>query len=385
MRNEITLTPKHLIWALIFMMIAALSASAAWGQETEPAAASEEETKKEEGKDEKDWQIGGFIDLYYSYNDNRPAGHANFFPGAGVAAKRSEEFALNWAALEIRHDPEPVGFHLIAAAGNAMEILHFGEPEGETVGRDELRHVYRASVSYAVSDRLLIEGGIFPSHIGFETAIPRDTWNYTGSWTGNFTPYYQTGVKAVYSFSDQWSGELHVLNGWQIIGENNDAKSLGARLAWTGSRASVALNGWAGPELPDDDSSQRTLLDLVATAKVTDALDLAFEGYVGSQELPGAETAEWTSFAGFLRYQLAPTWAVALRAEQFDDPDGGISGVSQTIEEGTLTFEHRPHERVILKLEGRYDHSTEPIFTGEEEGTAEKDQLLFVLASIFTF
>ncbi len=350
-----------------------------------PLAAQEPAMAADEKEEEKDWEIGGFVDLYYSYNTNHPAGHANFFPGAGVAAKRSEEFALNWAAVEIRRAPEPVGFHLIAGAGNAIEILHAGEPEGEMIGRDELRNIYRASVSYAPSERLLVEAGIFPSHIGFESALTRDTWSYTGSWAGNFTPYYQTGIKAAYTFSDHWSGELHVLNGWQIIGENNDAKSLGARLAWASPRASVALNGWRGPELQNDDSRQRMLLDLVATAKVSDALDLAFEGYVGRQELPGSDTAEWTSIAGFLRYQLAPTWAVALRAERFADPDDWISGLSQDIEEGTLTFEHRPHERVILKLEGRYDRSSARIFTGETEGTAEKDQLLFALASIFTF
>jgi hypothetical protein len=55
------------------------------------------------------------------------------------------------------------------------------------------------------------------------------------------------------------------------------------------------------------------------------------------------------------------------------------------MEEGTLTFEHRPHEWLILKLEGRYDRSTARVFTSAVEGSAEKEQLLFVLASIVTF
>jgi hypothetical protein len=360
-------------------------ASAARLTAQEPGPSTPAEKEESEPEKEKVFELGGFIDLYYSHNDNRPAGHTNFFPGAGVAAKRAEEFALNWAALEIRRDPDPVGFRLVAAAGNAVEVLHSGEPEGETVGRDELRHVYRASVSYAVSDRLLIEGGIYPSHIGFESALPRDNWNYTGSWTANFSPYYQTGVKAVWSFADGWSAGLHVVNGWQVIADNNDAKSLGAHLGWSSERSSVTVNGWAGPELPDDDSHQRTLLDLVATTKVTDALSVAFEGYLGRQELPETASASWSSLAGYARYQLNPEWAAAVRVERFDDPDGGISGLSQTIEEGTLTFEHRPHEKLLLKLEGRYDRSTEPIFNGEVEEQGEKNQLLLVLGSIVTF
>jgi hypothetical protein len=346
-------------------------------QEPEPAMAEEEKKKG--------FEFGGFIDLYYSYNGNSPADHTNFFPGAGVAAKRAEEFALNWAALEIRRDPEPIGFHLIAGTGNALEVLHAGEPEGESVGRDEFRNIYRASVSYAVSDRLLVEGGIYPSHIGFESALPRDLWNYTGSWAAFFSPYYQTGVKAGWTFGGGWSAGLHVVNGWQVIADNNDAKSLGAQLGWASDRSSVTVNGWAGPELPDDDSSMRTLIDVVVTTQVTDDLALAFEGYMGRQEFPESGTAEWNALAAYLRYSFSASSAVALRAERFDDPDGGISGVSQTIEEGTLTFEHRPHERLILKLEGRYDRSTDPIFNGEREDAGEKDQFLLVLGSIVTF
>lgn len=348
-----------------------------------PGAALAQEAAEEE--DAKDWQIGGFVDAYYTWNGNDPAAQTNFFPGAGVAGKRNEEFALNWAALEIRRDPKPVGFHLIAGAGNAIEVLHSGEPEGETVGRDEFRYLYRASVSYAVSDRLTVEGGIYPSHIGFESGLTRDNWSYTGSWGANFTPYYQTGVKAVWSLADGWSAGLHVLNGWQIIADNNDGKSLGAHVGWSGDRGSVTVNGWYGPELPGDDDSMRSLFDVVATFKPTEAMSLAFDGYVGRQELPGTDSAEWNTLTGYLRYQIAEPWAITLRAERFDDPEGGISGVAQTIDAGTLTLEHRLHEQAVLKLEGRYDRSDARIFTGEEPATPERDQLLFALATIVTF
>jgi hypothetical protein len=50
-----------------------------------------------------------------------------------------------------------------------------------------------------------------------------------------------------------------------------------------------------------------------------------------------------------------------------------------------LTFEHRAHEQVIVKLEGRYDRSTERIFAANAEGASEREQFLFALATIFTF
>ncbi len=337
------------------------------------------------GEDEETLHIAGFVDLYAAYNANRPFDHGNFFPGAGVVAKRDGEIELNLAAIEVRRDPAPVGFHLILGAGNEMDVLHLGEPAGEGVGRDVFENVYRASVSYAAAPALLVEAGIYPSHIGFESALARDTWNYTGSWAGNFSPYYQTGVKAVWSWGGGWSGGLHVVNGWQIIADNNDAKSLGAQLGWSGARGGVAVNGWAGPELPGDDSSLRTLLDVVATAKATAALDLALEVDFGRQELPGSPTAEWTALAGWARWTFNPKTSAALRLERFDDPDAGITGLPQRLEEATLTFDLRPHEQVIVKLEGRYDRSTAAVFTGEVAGAPEREQFLLALGTIFTF
>lgn len=329
-------------------------------------------------------QIGGFIDLYYGWNGNHPFDRQSFFPGAGVVAERSNEFGLDFAAVEIQRDPSPVGFHLIVGGGDELDVLHSGEPAG---GRDTFRNIYQASVSYNVPVRrgLRLEAGIYPSHIGFESALARDNWNYTGSWAANFTPYYQTGIKAVYAFSDHWSGELHALNGWQIIHDNNGGKSVGARLAWSTPGASVAVSTWTGPELPGDDSHLRTLFDLVASKKVAPKVDLAFEGYYGHQDLPGGVSQHWTALAGYARYTLNPRWAATVRLERFDDPDGGISGLPQLIKAGTLTLEAHPHEHTVLKLEGRYDRSTQKIFTGDQEGAAKRDQLLFVLGSVITF
>ena len=40
-----------------------------------------------------------------------------------------------------------------------------------------------------------------------------------------------------------------------------------------------------------------------------------------------------------------------------------MSGTPQTLAEGTLTVEYRPWEILMLKLEGRYDHSTASVFS----------------------
>lgn len=79
-----------------------------------------------------------------------------------------------------------------------------------------------------------------------------------------------------------------------------------------------------------------------------------------------------------------------MRGEYYDDEDGAISGTAQTLKELTLTLEHRPVPRLILKLEGRYDRSSADVFGTRETGAdgqpfRTRDQLLVVLGVVASF
>ncbi|MBS1153100.1 MAG: hypothetical protein H6Q89_4798, partial [Myxococcaceae bacterium] len=197
--------------------------------------------------------VRGAIDVYAAHNFNQPADHASFVPGTGTSGKRSDEVGLNLVSLEALVDPAPVGFHLWIAAGTGAEIVHQAEPSGESVGAQVWKYVQQASVSATVPFKrgLLLEGGIYPSHIGFESLASQSNWNYTRSWVGEFSPYYQAGVKAAYGFTDQLSAQLHLLNGWQTIADNNHSLAAGTQLALSFERWSLALNTYLGPEGDD--------------------------------------------------------------------------------------------------------------------------------------
>ena len=320
--------------------------------------------------------IHGFIDGYYAWNGNSPASHDSFFPGAGSSGKRADEFNLNLAALEIVRDAAPLGFHLSLVAGNGADVIHAAESEG-------FRHIYQASIIYKVNDKLTIEGGIFPSHIGFESFYSKDDWNYTRSWPGELSPFYQTGVHASYQFSDHWSGELHVLNGWQIIDDNNDAKAIGGKIAYTNDRLTTSLNTFDGPELPHDNSHWRHFGDLIVSYKGTPKLSVAGSADRGHQELPGDATANWLGIAGFGRYAFDDRHAVAVRGSLFHDPDNAISGAAQKLTEETLTYEFHPVANLIVKIEGRHDHSTATVFARRNGLT--NNQTIVVVGAVATF
>jgi hypothetical protein len=69
--------------------------------------------------------------------------------------------------------------------------------------------------------------------------------------------------------------------------------------------------------------------------------------------------------------------------ERFSDPDNGISGTPQRLIGGTLTFEYRPVENLIVKFEGRRDRSTASVFARGRE--ASRDETIAVIGAVVTF
>jgi hypothetical protein len=387
-------TPRPRRAPATLALIGFLLAGTAWAAEDEADRAQQAEPPPDEGSPKPArLQVGGFVDGVFAYNSNRPADHANFFPGVGTSAKRDYELAVNLAELDVVLAPEPVGFKLSLGFGTSTEVVHAAEVRGIAAHPDIWRNVVQASVQWQtkVGRGLLFEAGIYPSHIGMEAFQTKDNWNYTRSWLGELSPYYQAGFKVAYPFADRWSAQVHLLNGWQAIADNNRGKSVGAQIAYGGDDVSVSLNGIFGPELADNDDDIRALFDTVVTWKATPSLSVGLSFDAAREGRPSGTDAGWLGVGFYAR--LAPTgWrtAFATRAEYYDDEDGAISGIAQTLKEVTLTVEHRPVERLIFKLEGRYDRSSALAFAGDEIGPdgaplRKNDQFLLLLGVVASF
>ena len=334
-------------------------------------------------------QLHGFVDVYASWNPNRPSDRNNFEPGTGTTGVKANEFAVNLAALDVSLDPRPVGFHVVAVAGTGTDVVHASEAHPNNV-----RYVYQASASYLVNvgRGILLEAGIQPSHIGYEGFFSKDNWNYTRGWMGEFSPYYQTGLKVATSFDDHWSGQLWLLNGWQLVEDNNSGKSFGTQLEYAREPLGITMNTFFGPELPDDDSHWRSFVDFVGTLKISENVSAAASIDLGRQTRPQVAAASWQGASVWLRYLLrdsssssSPSSALALRVEYFHDPDATVSPVSQSVFGSTLTFELRPHPQLIVKLDVRYDRSTADAFGGPDGPLTKRDEFLLVLGAVATF
>jgi hypothetical protein len=336
--------------------------------------------------------VHGYVDVYYAFNANQPPSHDNFFSGVGTTAKRANEISLNLAALDVALNPDPFGFHLIVNYGTGAEVVHQGEPSGSVVGPAVWKFVQQATVAWKVpvGRGLVLDAGIMPAFIGGEVLPSKDNWNYTRNWMGELSPYYLAGARASYAFTDRWAAQVLVVNGWQLIADNNEAKSIGAQVSYNADALSLYVNGFAGPELPHDNDHWRLFEDLVLIVRPLASLQFAVAIDAGNQALPGQRNALWYAGSLYARLQALAWLALAARGELYRDERGIMTGAGQTLGEATLTIELRPTGFLIVKLEGRYDRSSAAVFASHDKDSAgaliqRQDQLLFVLGTVAYF
>lgn len=222
---------------------------------------------------------------------------------------------------------QPLGFTVALVAGDDGDSVHATEPEA-------WRHVDQASVAYRLRSGVVVEAGVYPSHIGFESFYSKDDWNYTRGGLAEMSPYYQAGVKASYAFDAHWSGQVHVLNGWQLI-DGDPGKALGTQVAYASDTLNASFNTYVDRD--------RTFGDVVVLWRVHPRWQLGASADAGSADVHGA--------AAYARVTLDERQAIAVRVEAWRDQ-----------REATLTWELRPREHLILKLETRYEGEPAHLF-----------------------
>jgi hypothetical protein len=140
--------------------------------------------------EKKEISFGGFLDSYYGFDFNEPAGD-RAFTTTGV---RQNEFSINLGYVEAKVERDKVRGRLALQAGSSVHANYSGERRtGPAQGpglADIMRFIQEAYGGYRVGDNLWLEAGIFLSHIGAESFVSKDNWNYTRSLGADFSPYY---------------------------------------------------------------------------------------------------------------------------------------------------------------------------------------------------
>jgi hypothetical protein len=157
------------------------------------------------------------LDGYYGYNFNAPIGRANRLRAFDVL---SNSFSINQAGLVLENAPDPAkgkrwGARLDLQWGQATQTLQ-GNTANES--RPEIyRNLFQAYGTFIVplGKGLKVDFGKWASSLGIESNYTQDQMNYSRSYWFNFLPFYHTGVRSNYQFSDRFGVNYWLTNGTQ--------------------------------------------------------------------------------------------------------------------------------------------------------------------------
>ena len=312
--------------------------------------------------------VNAFVSTAYEYNGNRPTNGANSYR---VFDFSDNSFNLDVAELVVQiaaSKPNDAGFRVDFDAGNS--IPQITKTQDQTAAQFDLKQAF-ASYIAPLGSGLRFDVGKFVTHLGYEVIEGYDGYNDNYSRSilfGYAIPFTHTGVKASYAFTSKVAGMVEVVNGWDLLRDNNRSKSVGAQLTLTPLSPLTVLFNWiGGPELANDNHTKRNVFDLVAIFKPISRLTLGVNGDYGTEDgtsrvNPGSD-AKWKGIAGYATVALTNKFSVGLRGETLHDAGGTRLGTDTkaVLSEGTVTPAFKFTDHVVLRGEVRYDKANQPI------------------------
>jgi len=264
---------------------------------------------------------------------------------------------------------------------------------------DDQVDVQEAYLQYA-SGNLSIVGGKFATSAGAEVIESPSNTNFSRSLLFRWAiPFTHTGLRATVTPNDKFKVFAGVNNGWDVLkesatgatvalGNNGGADGKTAELGFSATPIkllTLAASYHNGPEAGTVEKGDRSLLDVVATFNVTDALSLVVNVDRGEQDKATAAStkAKWDGTAVYVNFKLSDEWRLSARTESFNDKDGFRTGTVQKLKETTLTVANTPSKNVELRGEVRRDTSNQAMFT--DGGALKKNQSSLALEAIYKF
>lgn len=314
-----------------------------------------------------DWT--GFLDGYGSLNDNHPTNAANDQSNDLYNFDdRTDQFDLEAAKITLNRDPAPVGVHADLIFGRTNAFLH---PDVAKYDDDYLEQAYLA-VKPPKAHGAEVDLGQFVTFAGAEVIEAKDNWNYSRSILFSWAiPYYHFGVRASAPVTKTWTPGLQLVNGWNNTINNEGGPTGGFNSTLTKLKYTWSADVYTGPEKSGGISMYRNLFDttvlLTPNTKLNAYINFDYghnttDAFTVSGVTTPEAKAHWQGVALAAREQFTATQAFAGRWEIFKDAGGFATGTSQTLQEGTATYEHKWTSRFIGRVEYRHDWSDEDFF-----------------------
>lgn len=325
--------------------------------------------------------IYGFVDTFYMYDFNEPSGNQR--QSFLFNHNRHNEYNLNLGLLKFNLEHSRYRANLAFQSGTYAQDNYAEEP-------GVFKTLFEANVGVALNSQqdLWLDVGIFPSHLGFESAVSLQNYTLTRSLSAESSPYFLAGAKLTYQASETLEITGLMVNGWQRIQrvEGNSLPSFGTQLNYKASDL-LTLN-WStfiGTDDPDITRRMRYFSNMYGQFDITNDFHIIAGFDVGAQQKDKDRSSYdlWFTPAIIGQYSINSTWSAALRAEYYQDKNGVIipSATTQGFRTTGLSInlDYSPTPNLACRLESRWFGSKDAIF---EKGNTPKDSNLFIGGSL---
>jgi hypothetical protein len=333
------------------------------------------------------WTVGkvdfsGSADVYYSFNNNHPAGGFNQLYNFD---DKTNQFDLNMAKLTANMDPAPLGFRVDIGLGRVFDNLHpYGTPDPGF-----MRYVEQAYVSVKPKDMKGFEAdfGQFVTSAGAEVIETKDNWNYSRSilfaWA---IPYYHFGIRTSMPIGSSVTVGVQVVNGWNNIIDDTgkNMQTVGIVGAVTRKKFTWSNNYYTGPNVNGVNTGHRNLYDTTLLLTPGDKVNAYINFDYAHQPRIGGGADHWAGIAAAVHLQITKRVAFSPRVEYFNDPSGFSTGTPQRLHEVTFTGEYKFTDWLLGRAEYRNDGSNVPFFfRGNDQTTKTQNTATIGLIAFF--
>jgi|WetSurMetagenome_2_1015567.scaffolds.fasta_scaffold49612_2 hypothetical protein len=299
------------------------------------------------------------LESYFLYDFNQPANKE--LPSFLYSHTRHNEITINTLYLKGSYNSER-----IRSAG----ALIYGDYQSRNYSAEPIsfQNLFEARVGYMPLNNLWIDAGIFASHIGFESTLNYENWTLTHSIVAHNSPFYESGVKVTYT-TDQWLLSFLVLNGWQVIKENdNNNKGIGTQVQFK-PKENILINSSTyfgeGYNQPDSSSATRIFQDFYCSSDWNDQLSSTITFDCGWQKFISDDRFHfWWGTSFITKYILTSQLSLAGRIEYYSDPDNVIISFAPDFKTFgySLNLDFKPVSSILLRVEGKIFNSSEAIY-----------------------
>ena len=308
--------------------------------------------------------ISGFADVFYVYDFNQPQ-NTKRQPFL-FNHNRHNEFNLNLGFVKLGLEHSKYRANLALQSGTYANDNYAAEP-------GLLKNVFQANIGISLNKKnnLWLDTGVFPSHIGFESAISMDNMTLTRSLLAENSPYFFTGAKLTFNPNKKLEIAGLILNGWQRIQrlKGNSLPSFGTQVNYSlTEKINLNWSTFIGTDDPDITRRMRYFNNFYGQFQFTEKFGLITGFDIGIQQsIKGSSDYDlWFSPVVIGQFTINKNWKTAIRAEYYQDKTGIIIS-TQTINGFrttglSLNLDYSPTQNIVCRVEGRWLNNKDNIF-----------------------